>query len=148
MSKEQAMILAAFGILLCASVRDIKKREVATWMMAAALLLSVCACALQASSAGIMEVLLAAGVSLLPGMALLMMAALFQDKMGFGDGFMALFLGPVFGVEGMVTGLFLAFFFSAVVSVFLIAMKKAGRKSTIPFLPFLTAGMGVMHLVS
>lgn len=148
MRTEQIMIMAAFAILTAASVRDMKKREVATWMMGAAFLVSAIACLIRTGTASGTEILLAAGVSLLPGFALLAMAALFRDKMGFGDGLMALFFGPAFGVQRMVTGLFLAFFFSAIVSLVLIALKKAGRKSTIPFLPFLTAGMGVMQLVS
>ena len=148
MNTEQVMIVAAFLILVSASVRDIRKREVATWMMAGAFLVSAIACLLQVNSAPGTRILLSAGVSLLPGLALLAMAALFRDKMGFGDGLMALLFGPAFGLQRMVTGLFLAFFFSGLVSLVLIALKKAGRKSTIPFLPFLTAGMGVMQLVS
>ena len=144
MNTENILIMAVFCILVIASIRDIIKREVAIWMMALAGVVSLAGCLTQSLPGYLPQ----AGLSLLPGMALLGMAALSREKMGYGDGIMAALVGPCFGLQQMVAGLFLAFLFSAMVSVVLIALKKAGRKTTIPFLPFLTAGIGVMQLVS
>lgn len=144
MNTETMLMMAVFCILVIASIRDIIKREVATWMMALAGVISLTGCLTQPLPGSLPQ----AGLSLLPGMALLGLAALSRERMGYGDGIMAALIGPCFGLQQMVTGLFLAFLLSAVVSVGLIALKKAGRKMTIPFLPFLTAGMGVMQLVS
>ena len=144
MEKEQILMIAAFLVLISASVTDILRREVATWMMALAGVISLTGCLTQPLPGFLPQ----AGLSLLPGLALLGLAALSRERMGYGDGIMAALIGPCFGLQQMVTGLFLAFLLSAVVSVGLIALKKAGRKTTIPFLPFLTAGMGVMQLVS
>jgi leader peptidase (prepilin peptidase)/N-methyltransferase len=85
--------------------------------------------------------------------ALLGMAALFlfyfllvlvyPSGMGLGDvklaGVLGLFLGYL-GWAEVVTGGFLGFLFGGVVGGALMAMSKAGRKSKIPFGPFMLAG--------
>ena len=143
MNKEQCFILAAFLLLCCASVCDIRKREIAVWTMGAAACVSFLNFMTQTSA----ETLLKTGLSMLPGLFLIGIATLAQGSMGYGDGLMALLIGPCFGLQRMVTGLFLAFFFSALASIALISMRKVGRKTTLPFIPFRTAGMGVMQLV-
>ncbi|MCX8032791.1 MAG: prepilin peptidase [Thermoleophilia bacterium] len=59
--------------------------------------------------------------------------------MGMGDVKMALFMGAVLGPSVLVA-LFAAFLFGSVVGVSLIAMRKASRKSRLPFGPFLALG--------
>jgi leader peptidase (prepilin peptidase)/N-methyltransferase len=63
--------------------------------------------------------------------------------MGFGDVKLAGMLGLALGWLGWgeaVVGFFLGFGYGALVSVALIALGRAGRKSTVPFGPFLVAG--------
>jgi leader peptidase (prepilin peptidase)/N-methyltransferase len=63
--------------------------------------------------------------------------------MGFGDVKLAGVLGLALGWLGWgeaVVGFFLGFGYGALVSVALIALGRAGRKSTVPFGPFLVAG--------
>lgn len=62
------------------------------------------------------------------------------QAMGFGDVKLALFLGLVLGWPNIITGLFLGFFFGAIIGLMLISMKKKGFKSEVPFGPFLVAG--------
>jgi leader peptidase (prepilin peptidase)/N-methyltransferase len=38
----------------------------------------------------------------------------------------------------------IALFLSSILSIALLVAKKAGKKTTIPFLPFITLGMGVV----
>ncbi|QKW08483.1 prepilin peptidase [Streptomyces sp. NA04227] len=69
--------------------------------------------------------------------------------MGFGDVKLALGLGAVLGWYGwgaLVTGVFVGFLLGALYGVGLVALRKAGRKSSIPFGPFLIAGafLGVL----
>jgi prepilin signal peptidase PulO-like enzyme (type II secretory pathway) len=62
------------------------------------------------------------------------------EWMGFGDVKLAVLLGLVVGFPNILAGLFLAFFFGAVVGVVLLAGKKKSLKSKIPFGPFLILG--------
>ncbi len=66
--------------------------------------------------------------------------------MGFGDVKLAPVLGATLGwvsVSAAVVSLFLAFALGAVVGIILMVAGRAGRKSAIPFGPFLVAGAGI-----
>ena len=60
--------------------------------------------------------------------------------MGFGDVKLAVLLGLLLGFPNILAGLFLAFFFGAIIGLILMVLKKKGLKSEIPFGPFLIAG--------
>jgi prepilin signal peptidase PulO-like enzyme (type II secretory pathway) len=66
--------------------------------------------------------------------------------MGFGDVKLAVLLGLVLGFPNILVGLFLAFLFGAIIGVIIMALKKKGLKSEIPFGPFLIAGTFVALL--
>jgi leader peptidase (prepilin peptidase)/N-methyltransferase len=74
---------------------------------------------------------------------LFVLAVAIPKGMGFGDVKLAGVLGMALGWLGwaeLISGFFLAFLYGAVVSLVLIAVRRAGRKSTVPFGPFLVAG--------
>ena len=77
------------------------------------------------------------------------LAYVYPAGMGFGDvklaGVLGLYLGYL-GWAEVVTGGFLGFFFGGVVGLALMAVRKAGRKSQIPFGPFMLAGAMVAIL--
>ncbi len=83
-------------------------------------------------------------LSLLPGAIMLALSGALKTGLGIGDGLMALAAGPVFGPSLAFTGITMAFVFSAVGSIFLLISGKASLKSKMAFLPYLTAGMGVI----
>jgi prepilin signal peptidase PulO-like enzyme (type II secretory pathway) len=60
--------------------------------------------------------------------------------MGFGDVKLAVLLGLLLGFPNILVGLFLAFFFGAIIGVILMVGQKKGLKSEIPFGPFLITG--------
>ena len=64
-------------------------------------------------------------------------------SMGFGDVKLSFTLGLALGVLGwgeLVLGLFLGFFYGAVIGLILIATKFRGKGQAVPFGPFLAAG--------
>lgn len=64
-----------------------------------------------------------------------------QEKwMGFGDCKLAILLGLVLGFPNILAGLFLSFFFGAIIGLCLMVFTKQGLKSQIPFAPFLVLG--------
>jgi leader peptidase (prepilin peptidase) / N-methyltransferase len=72
-----------------------------------------------------------------------LLVLVYPSGMGFGDvklaGVLGLYLGYL-GWAEVVTGGFLGFLFGGVVGGALMALRKAGRKSQIPFGPFMLAG--------
>jgi len=72
-----------------------------------------------------------------------LLAVIYPSGMGFGDVKLAGVLGLVLGWLGwsvLLVGGFLGFLLGAVVGGALMAVRKAGRKSKIPFGPFMLAG--------
>ena len=59
---------------------------------------------------------------------------------GFGDVKFAIFLGLILGFPNILVGLFLAFFFGAIIGSILMLFKFKGLKSELPFAPFLICG--------
>jgi leader peptidase (prepilin peptidase) / N-methyltransferase len=72
-----------------------------------------------------------------------LLALIYPAGMGFGDvklaGVLGLYLGYL-GWAEVITGAFLGFLFGGVVGLGLMAVRRAGRKSQIPFGPFMLAG--------
>ena len=60
--------------------------------------------------------------------------------MGFGDVKLAVLLGLLLGFPNILLGLFLAFFFGAIIGIGAIVLNKKGLKSEMPFAPFLILG--------
>ncbi|WP_026495380.1 hypothetical protein [Butyrivibrio sp. WCD3002] len=83
-------------------------------------------------------------LSLLPGAIMLALSCVLKTGLGIGDGLMVIAAGPVFGSELAFAGITMAFVFSAIGSIFLLISGKASLKSKMAFLPYLTAGMGVI----
>jgi len=60
--------------------------------------------------------------------------------MGFGDVKLVIFLGLILGFPNVLPALFIAFGVGAVIGIIMMALKKKGMKSEIPFGPFLVLG--------
>lgn len=133
------IIMTVLGIT---SVSDIKSREIPGWLL-------ICCGVL---SAGKVIFLLTRGelsvpemaLSLLPGLVLLALAYLSRQGVGYGDGLLALCIGPAVGAPALLTGMCVAIIVSGLFSGMLLATRKVGRKAKIPFVPFMTFGLGVM----
>src|SRR3989344_4664509 len=59
---------------------------------------------------------------------------------GFGDVKLAILLGFLLGFPNILSGLFLSFFFGAIIGLILMFLNKKGLESEIPFAPFLIIG--------
>jgi leader peptidase (prepilin peptidase)/N-methyltransferase len=135
-------IILTMIVLVMASVHDIRKKEIPFWMLAACGSIAVLT-----SAVGIMDGVAAWNESvcaLIPGVLLLLTAYVSRQGLGYGDGLLVLALGPIFGLERIFAGICLAFCLSAVFSLGMIAFRRAGRKASFPFIPFLTSAMGVI----
>lgn len=71
------------------------------------------------------------------GFGLFLIIAMITDAMGGGDIKLMGVLGLLFGLAGIVFVTVLSFIYGAIISIMLIATKKATRKDYIPFGPFI-----------
>ena len=130
------------GTLAAAAYSDIKTKRVPLWtvVLTACLGMVEAVLALTDGTRTLPELML----SMAPGILLLGLSVMSAHAVGAGDGLLLMSAGPVFGLTGIAVMLMIALGMSAVLSVVLLATKKADRKARIPFVPFLLAAMGVV----
>lgn len=84
--------------------------------------------------------LLALGGAAAGFLFLLVLALIVKGGMGFGDVKLTAVIGLFLGLKWVAMGLVLAFLAGGLYSAVLLLMRRAGRKSMIPFGPFLALG--------
>lgn len=85
---------------------------------------------------------LAAGI--LPGVLLLGLSWITKESLGYGDGLVQSVLGALLGWKKALEILMGAFFLAAIFSAAALAAHRLGRKSELPFLPFLLSAYLVL----
>lgn len=85
--------------------------------------------------------------SLLPGLFFLLVSWCTKEKVGYGDGILLLITGLMVGFYLCFTDLCISLFLSSFFGVLLLFFHKAQKNSRIPFVPFLTMGMGVCFIL-
>lgn len=132
--------------LAAASEKDIKQREVSTaaavCFSAAAILLKILAAVLHTEGAAESCAEFFAGIAggILPGLLLGAAAYITRQAVGYGDGAALMVCGIYDGFQGSILTLTGALFFSAAAALYFVAVKKAGLKKEIPFVPCLLGG--------
>ncbi len=82
-----------------------------------------------------------------PAALFLIISFLTKEQVGYGDGICLLILGGVFSFDFILEALFAALLLSSVVSIALLMGRKKDKKSRLPFLPFLEAGIWIRMLM-
>lgn len=134
-------MIPGMGVLLFAAASDIRTKKIPVSAITASALLSVLTALMTAADGP--ESMLRFFLAGMPGALLLVIAFFSRESVGYGDGVLMLCLGPVFGLQRTLFGVAIAFFVTALTSAGLLAVKKAGRYTRIPFVPFLASAMGV-----
>ncbi len=75
---------------------------------------------------------------LLPGLFLLLLAWLTR-KIGYGDGVVMLTAGLLLGYRSCIALLCFSMLLAALISIVLLALRRANRHTVLPYLPFVTA---------
>ncbi len=125
-------MLLVTGWLLVAGIMDVKSRRVPIWMLVSGGVLAVCIAFGRHN--GFQEAL----KGLLPG-AMLLLVAFATKKAGYGDGMVLGCLGMVLGGGKSLLLFGLSLFLTSLYALALLALRKAGRNTGLPFLPFLGA---------
>lgn len=81
------------------------------------------------------------------GVLLLFFCRFSKEAMGMADGILILVCGVAFGLYETAALCFFAALYAGIFSAVLLITHKAGRKSRIPFLPFLLLGYVTMALI-
>lgn len=136
--------LGVLLIMIITSVGDIRSRAVLMWEILGCFAMSFAkvAYSIYGGSFDASDVLM----SMMPGAFLLLLAYVSRQNVGYGDGLLILCAGPALGSNITVMGMIAGVFACGLVSGLLLVIKKVGRKARIPFVPFMTLGMGVMML--
>ena len=125
-----------FGI----SIMDIRRYRVPVWMLIPG---GVLAGGMFLYQQGTMGDLLK---GMLPGRVFIAIA-LGTKKAGYGDGIVMVFLGILSGGTESLVILAVSLFLAAVFSLILLGLRKAGRNTRIPFLPFLSAAWAIVAVL-
>ena len=81
------------------------------------------------------------------GVVLVIMSHFSKEAIGLADSVLVLVCGAAFGLWETVTLVFFAMLYAGGCSIVLLVAKKAGKKTRIPFLPFLLLGYLTMRLL-
>lgn len=84
---------------------------------------------------------------LLPAAVLILVAWITKQAVGFGDGCVLGVIGLYTGLWGSIGALMMGLLLSCPISLFLLVCKKADRRQTIPFVPFLAMGYSTWMLM-
>lgn len=76
-------------------------------------------------------------LGLAQGLLLMFLSKLLKGKIGLGDGIIISITGICLGFQANLGLLIYSLTLAAIVSVIMLALKKAGKTDTIPFIPFL-----------
>ncbi|MFH8487924.1 prepilin peptidase [Streptomyces longisporoflavus] len=136
------LLLAPFGVLLAVVDFEVHRLpDVLTLPLAGAALVLLGGAAVLPEHAGSWIHALYGGLAL--GGAYFVLFLISPNGMGFGDVKLALSLGAVLGWYGwgaVLLGTFAGFLLAALYGGFLVVARRAGRKTAIPFGPFLIGG--------
>jgi leader peptidase (prepilin peptidase)/N-methyltransferase len=141
----EAVLYSAFAwVLVVLSVIDLEYRLLPNRIVYPSFVVAWAGLVVAAFVRDRTEYLVDAGIgALVFGGFFFVIAFLFPAGMGGGDVKLSFVLGTMLGYLGIgivVTGMFLSFFLGAIAGIGLMAVKRGGRKTMLPFGPFLALG--------
>jgi len=77
----------------------------------------------------------------IPGAIMLLGGKVSRESIGYGDGVVLCFLGVIYGAKDTMEILMYGLLAAAAVSVVLLVVRKKNKKTTLPFVPFLSIGL-------
>ncbi len=134
--------IASMVLLFAASAEDIREKRVSIYYLLAGVSLSVMYAVYGMVWQDVDILYIIAGF--IPGIVMVLLSLVAAGGIGIGDGLMIFSLGPLLGAEKMCIAVMVAFLLSAAACCILLVFRKITLKGNLAFLPFLTAGVGVM----
>ncbi len=136
-------VMILTGLLIIASLYDIRMKKIPVWLAVMHLLSAVLALAMDMFIDGltISDYAMTFMVILLIISVAVIMKLTETDAIGSADGLLMITVCMVIKAEKAILVFGSAFILAGLSSGVLMMMRRAGRKSRIPFIPFLTAGL-------
>ncbi len=125
------IIIILLGI---SSFMDIKYRKISTRLLIVFGTAAILILAEKMYRNGIVEI----GrmfIGILPGLLLLLFGKITSESIGYGDGYIFVIIGIYIGFIRTVGILITALFLSALISIFLLSIRKINRHTELPFIP-------------
>lgn len=137
-------LLAGFAFLLPCVIWDIRTQLIPGWYLLIGLAVGIAGRLIMGiqGNIGMQDTLL----SLLPGSFLVVMTYFTGEKIGLGDGVCFLILGLIEGGKICFMVFLFSFLLSSVFGIALVVCRRGNVKRRIPFLPFVTGGLGIAAL--
>lgn len=124
--------------LLIGSMFDIRERKVPVWLLTIGL---ICGLGIEIMNVITNSIFWWGWITdSLPGIFALMVALITREQVGYGDGWILLFLGWLAGCKSIVMITAWALGICFVISMILLISKRGGRNTQIPFIPLLFIG--------
>ena len=134
MSKYDLIVwIVTLAMIVIEAISDVKRREIKIVYLIVAGAIGILALVISGEKSRIISSLF--GIAI--GLTVIVLAYLTKGGIGYGDGLLLCISGLLLGVRNNIILLLMGCFFSAVVSMFLLVIKKADRKTLLPFVPFL-----------
>ncbi len=136
-------LIAAVAVMTVLSIYDIRSRRIPVAGFAILFIMSVLyRMATDGSNVYIPDLVW----GIVPGLLMMGLSLVTEQKVGTGDGILILILGLGMGPVRCVYVLAGAMVLCCVFCGVLLLIHRAGRNTQIPFVPFITLGMGVMAI--
>lgn len=120
------------------SLYDIRTRQIHTVILLVSGVFSVVTGAAAVITGGTEILSWSAGA--LPGIFLLLTAKASREAVGYGDGLALVVTGLYMDALNTFNLFIVALFLSAMAAIFMIVIRRSGRKDVMPFIPFLFLG--------
>ena len=141
---EKNILIAQSLWLLVLSFYDVRYKRVPVWVVllggAAAVGIGIYRCVCGENEP----------VNFLTGMipgAVLLLLALGTQKAGWADGVILMFLGSVMGFRQCILATMFSLLLISVLSAVLLILKKANKRTAIPYVPFLSIGFVLCEII-
>lgn len=138
MTLEKLKIIKTILLLVYFSYEDIRDRKISTYLLLGSLGIAVLYLII-ARDVALWEYLTGACVGIL-----FLFLSIAGEGIGTGDSVLIMLLGLLLGVRRQIAILFIGVILCAVTAAVLLAVGKVGRKSKLPFVPFLLCAFCIL----
>ncbi|MBQ7360609.1 MAG: prepilin peptidase [Lachnospiraceae bacterium] len=87
-------------------------------------------------------------IGLIPGACVCALSFVTTDQIGLGDGLILLVIGWMLGVQRATVATVIGLFSATLFGMVLVVLKRGNLHTAIPFIPFLTLGLGVSMFIA
>lgn len=130
------MILMFLGV---STYFDFRWRRIPVWVLGMGVIFLCVSMIVQGEKPG-----LAYLISLIPGAFMIMLSFITKENIGYADGISVLILGGMAGIRNCIWVMCISLMMISLVGLCLIALKRANRKTRIPYVPFVFAAQALL----